>query len=169
LGLYGVSLSATWFAVLLLEQKRYLRRGWKMKVSELRIGNLAFDDEGILSEVIGFKPYDHSVRCDEEEGCIILVDLHPKDNSVRRGYETNSLYTKPIPLTEEWLVRFGFYVFKYQEDNFGWIKNGVNISKYFNFVLMYPNGDYYDSIKIQHVHQLQNLYCALTGEELKYD
>jgi len=38
LGLYGVSLSATWFAALLLEQKKCLRRGWKMTTNILLLG-----------------------------------------------------------------------------------------------------------------------------------
>ena len=61
---------------------------------------------------------------------------------------------KPIPLTEEWLLKFGFresnkYLFKYK---LGLKKRGDNY--------------FYDNISIKHVHQLQNLYFALTGEEL---
>ena len=69
---------------------------------------------------------------------------------------------KPIPLTEKYLLRFGFersglYHVKNQvhiHDEHGWTDTGYEYR--FN----------YTSIKIKHVHQLQNLYFALTGEEL---
>ena len=66
----------------------------------------------------------------------------------------------PIPLTEEWLLKFGF------EKKIGWddliyhVKNNVDL---YEFLSGY---EYYD-FHIKHVHQLQNLYFALTGEELK--
>ena len=72
---------------------------------------------------------------------------------------------KPMPLTEEWLLKFGFEknengLFKLfnesevpillNEDLNGWTCDGINFS---------VNGT-------QYIHQLQNLYFALTGEEL---
>lgn len=72
-------------------------------------------------------------------------------------------YFEPIPLTEEWLLRFGFNtisdrIFFY--GNFGYefgITNRAVLKNEKHFVL-FP--------KIKYVHQLQNLYFALTGEEL---
>ena len=75
---------------------------------------------------------------------------------------------KPMPLTEEWLVKFGFenmsettdYYFKLNDFIIGgWRKT------------LYPsiNGESgleAFGIEIKYVHQLQNLYFALTGEEL---
>lgn len=84
----------------------------------------------------------------------------------------------PIPLTEEWLVKFGFEL-KAKEFNF-WGKNGWHISNT-NGSFQKDTGDvivqeeWYLFIadkpvhmlpKIQYVHQLQNLYFSLTGEEL---
>lgn len=77
---------------------------------------------------------------------------------------------EPIPLTEEWLERFGFeydenddwFVFESNKEvSFSMDKNGV----------MYYFGNleplWVDILsKIKYVHQLQNLYFALTGEEL---
>ena len=63
----------------------------------------------------------------------------------------------PIPLTEEWL------------GNFNW--NGYNPLHFnSNFEIdnkgrLYCNGDY-KGVNINYVHQLQNLYFALTGREL---
>lgn len=82
---------------------------------------------------------------------------------------------EPIPLTEEWLVSFGF------EKN----KHGVYLSPYENSIndecftrmcfdfledkMFVVNSNAYDGFYVEcnHVHQLQNLYFALTGEELE--
>ena len=69
---------------------------------------------------------------------------------------------KPIPLTEEWLIKFGFDK-KFSKDKFTIIPNGK---------LDYEKGrTYFNAWTIlehqpEYVHQLQNLYFALTGEEL---
>jgi len=69
---------------------------------------------------------------------------------------------EPIPLTEEWLVKFGFE-----------IKQGRFGNEYFGKINLYTASDkkivfcYDDCLKgINYVHQLQNLYFALIGEEL---
>jgi hypothetical protein len=86
---------------------------------------------------------------------------------------------EPIPLTEEWLVKFGF---NYEDPliygKSGWylkLKNqdlpsfiffnnhlqcSLFISSSFNMCFIDTNGH------CEHVHQLQNLYFALTGTEL---
>lgn len=80
------------------------------------------------------------------------------------------LNAKPIPLTEEWLTRFGFEYRKCGMDvNHGpfchydyWV-----LGKFF----IRGNGTRFGyesdiAVKLEYVHQLQNLYHALTGEEL---
>jgi hypothetical protein len=73
---------------------------------------------------------------------------------------------KPIPLTEEWLFKFGFKF----DGHCSWWKNklieltidtGEDEYSVFN-----DNGDYITLKGIKYVHSLQNLYFALTGEEL---
>jgi hypothetical protein len=68
---------------------------------------------------------------------------------------------EPIPLTEEWLVKFGFekYKFDHKENQYRY-KERLIVSRDGNFV------DYGSSVILKHLHQLQNLYHALTGEEL---
>lgn len=72
---------------------------------------------------------------------------------------------EPIPLTEEWLLKFGFkkdlendlYLESTSTSFFVWQNNRVELL------------DNKNNICISHceyVHQLQNLYFALTGEEL---
>ena len=69
---------------------------------------------------------------------------------------------KPIPLTEEWLMKFGFK--KYNK--YGWyeINNYNQINLKGDYLV---NGIQCISNKIYNVHQLQNLYFAQTGEELE--
>jgi hypothetical protein len=75
---------------------------------------------------------------------------------------------EPIPITEEWLLKFGF------EKTMSWtyVKDLVG-----NLKLVYYLGEkgwsmgfksYSDFPNLKYVHQLQNLYFALTGEELTY-
>ena len=102
-----------------------------------------------------------------------------------KNMETNASHYQPIPLTEEWLLKFGFkesihnwFGLKYFtecEEHVEEMKIEYNIvsnrlaiydaieeTDMVN-ILSYP---IYTAKKIQYVHQLQNLYFALTGEEL---
>ena len=109
-----------------------------MEVQELRIGNKVFAD----FEVYG---YDYS------EGDLTTYD----------GYGLHRI--KPIPLTEEILLKAGFE--KYKDTDF-YIAHGFEIP-YFK-----AGGDLIVEVeisKIKSVHQLQNLYYALTGEELNIE
>jgi len=70
----------------------------------------------------------------------------------------------PIPLTEEWLIKIGFK----QNDL---IKSEYNIGT--ERVAKIDHGFFFDryhweaSKRIKYVHQLQNLYFELTGDELQ--
>ena len=73
--------------------------------------------------------------------------------------ESFNLENRPIPLTEEWLLKFGLskengYPYKF---NKGYLKirNGVFFFKYHDI-----------EVDLPFVHQLQNLNFALTGVEL---
>ena len=99
-----------------------------MKASELRIGNSIMQDDDF-----------------------VFVTLWRLELM-----EKNKLEYKPIPLTEEWLFKFGFekaYETCYQYKDF--ILND-------KFIMM----DIDITIQLKYVHQLQNLYHSLTGEEL---
>ena len=67
--------------------------------------------------------------------------------------------TEPIPLTEEWLVKFGFKFL----NGYGFPMFGNYLQKEDGIYWYNVNGNFID---IDHVHQLQNLYFALTNEEL---
>jgi hypothetical protein len=67
---------------------------------------------------------------------------------------------QPIPLTEEWLLKFGFEYSDLNGDSGLWKIPPFQIyGKYNQFIYDYR-------LDVNYVHQLQNLYFALTGEEL---
>lgn len=73
----------------------------------------------------------------------------------------------PIPLTEEWLLRFGFELI----NNDYWQSRNLELKLHWtvNKNKMIPEfceKRLITGYNFQHVHQLQNLYFALTGEEL---
>lgn len=72
-------------------------------------------------------------------------------------------YLKPIPLTEEWLLRLGFEQFKDGTKRFFNYSFMIQIleDRFAVYVL--------DRIikSVIYVHELQNLHFAITGEELK--
>ena len=116
-----------------------------MKVTELRIGNLVYFEYQVVDINIG--------------------DFHI--------IEKESKFFKPIPLTEEWLLKLGFELHSdYIEDRWFVIKTrkrGVTLEislKLKRSMLMNDNVDFCDIWNIKYVHQLQNLYFALTGKEL---
>jgi hypothetical protein len=122
-----------------------------MKATELRIGNLVQD------------------RHSEECGMIDIVVLGIIDTMENHSYE-------PIPLTEEWLLKFGFIR---QGGRKMWVKDklcidlkelpnirGEFIEGWYIGLKDLGNVLFHSFMKVNHVHQLQNLYFALTGEEL---
>ena len=131
-----------------------------MKASELRIGNY------VKFKGCGDKPF-KVFRIDTTESSTFTT-------------------AEPIPLTEEWLLRFGFEDYQKTENPDYLNEFGQEWHKiYFNgFYYMHNDrgkgyemsisGACYDestglhsfSNPIEFVHHLQNLYFALTGEEL---
>ena len=92
---------------------------------------------------------------------------------VEFGYELDDIknnpnIVKPIPLTEEWLVKFGFeYKDGYLTLELGYF-SGSNFIYWIGDVLnLFCKSGMMLTNNIKYVHQLQNLYFALTGEELK--
>jgi hypothetical protein len=70
------------------------------------------------------------------------------------------------PLTEKALLKFGFIEFNewfFLENRF----TSINISPLTGHCSIGANEEYDLPYKVLYIHQLQNLYFALTGEELK--
>jgi hypothetical protein len=115
-----------------------------MKASELRIGNKFY----LPNSEIGTISY-HEIR-------LLVVSLE------KPNY-------KPIPLTEEWLLKFGFEINRQtKEENNIWRcyseEGFFEVEQIGSSFFLDDNHCY--GTKINYVHQLQNLYFALTGEEL---
>ena len=83
-------------------------------------------------------------------------------------FTTDKVHFKPLPLTEERLLKFGFVTTQW--DNFDSYRLEIGNNDY--AIVIYSDGrcEVGDIIitKINYVHQLQNLYFALKGEELKF-
>lgn len=77
---------------------------------------------------------------------------------------------KPIPLTEEWLLRFGFKNDYKKENWIGYfplmLKKCLQTHWTVRIICNNVKDNFSTTAEIKHVHQLQNLYFALTGEEL---
>lgn len=113
----------------------------EIKASELRIGNYYLNPNNEVRQITY-----HEIR-------LLVVAIESPNYSL-------------IPLTEEWLAKFGF-------DNFMG-KGKVYMKPFFNIEIWENNTFQYETQsgfcrEIKHVHQLQNLYFALTGKELKYE
>jgi len=125
-----------------------------MKATELRIGNWV-EIQGIQSKIILV----------DTEGCIC-------ENEYCEDFENNNITQnlQPIPLTEEWLERFGFdsVALGYEiDDRFITLRPEEDENGGFDLFIMIANIEQPMYITyIDYVHQLQNLYFALTGEEL---
>ena len=114
-----------------------------MKANELRIGNLVkYSDKDLLFTVTEISQAGIGVENEIEETWIELDSF------------------EPIPLTEEWLLKFGFEKIgvNFHLNNFCiWFK-----LIHENYWFRYDN----QGIEIKYVHQLQNLFYCLCGEEL---
>lgn len=136
-----------------------------MNVNELRIGNFVSDNTKLQCVVIGLNPFSHSVRCDEAEGCDILIDVYRKDGGVDKGYECDSNHCLPIPITEEWLIKLGFEKSDYP--NFTRKVSALTMTCRIQIGINYSEfGGIYFGDKFQYVHQLQNFIFAVSGQEI---
>jgi len=132
-----------------------------MKAEEFRLGNLIF--------------YHIEDKFDEHKEWDEVSPIDYSDLRVLVIYEDNSEY-KPIPLTEEWLLKFGF------DERIDILKDkyfelGIDAEYGASFVASKNEKGLWevyltdcDGGKIgdskTYIHQFQNLYFALTGEEL---
>jgi hypothetical protein len=123
-----------------------------MKANEMRIGNVV----NIVNTTRDFLG-----RVWYSDALISHEDIY----DIARG---NDYQYNPIPLTEEWLLKFGF---KYDTDNDKLCKSlHIDILSFraSEGHMCLESQGYRTLYKhIKYVHQLQNLYFALTGEELE--
>lgn len=77
------------------------------------------------------------------------------------------LWCKPIPLTEKWLLKMGFESEIGADCLFLKIEMSDVKIRFDKFGIRIGFAHYYRTPYVKYVHQLQNLYYALTNEELK--
>jgi len=109
-----------------------------MKAEGIRIGNL-LSKNGNVIKVKGISRHCGDYAINTEDSWVYLKNC------------------EPIKLTEKWLLKFGF------------IKDSVHL--YYSLGQFIIRHDFVlcdidIRVEIKHVHQLQNLYFALRGEEL---
>lgn len=140
-----------------------------INAQDLRIGNWVKDRGEKLIRIDFFEHLEKNYSCKFGMNNDIVDEfgpLHP--------FTEYTEYAIPIPLTEEILLKCGFE--KRKENNFY-----IDEEKYHTISILKVNNQYMPSIKsnhhevgqmfslygIQYLHQLQNLYFALTNKELE--
>ena len=124
-----------------------------MKATELRIGNY-------------FEYKKHIIQFAIED----FVEISNNDQFLE-------LFLKPIPITGQWLKDFGFEIID-MESGFGCFYYYKKVFKdqfylrksyrggYYYGINLEKGKEFHDAPTIEYIHQLQNLYFALTGKEL---
>lgn len=109
--------------------------------SELRVGNF-------VDTVTAYPDY------------IIVAGIYKGHVCFHDGDMFLPKYVEPLDLTPEWLERFGF---DNNKDHEGYYMSGGWICKNYSE----GDGGVHCIAEVRYVHQLQNLYFALTGQELE--
>ena len=125
-----------------------------MKASELRIGNWYQNKS-------------------------VDIDLRYQQITFFEDAHYTATYCDAIPLTEEWLLKFGFI----KETSPHSVSFHLPIGKSYQYIYFHPKSNEFGlvmfdeeeetentayNLKSPYVHSLQNLYFALTNEELIY-
>jgi hypothetical protein len=135
-----------------------------MEIKELRIGNLVWEDYS---------------------GNMLVSQINYSTDSVflRKGWLlTEGRYLcngiQPIPLNEDWLLKFGFrkrkacgnYWFEKKIKGILFLTNDINPKIGFAYSIKLEHVFIHDmngAARFKHVHLLQNIVFALTGTELE--
>lgn len=124
-----------------------------MKANELRLNNYIYD------------VYD--LKLGKSAVVDIVTDLTFYDDGSGSINNTDENFFEPIPINAEWLLKCGFECVHEMEayadkHHYGY----ANCEGTFTF-MPFCTTDTNCHIKIKYVHQLQNLYFALTEKELE--
>ncbi len=127
-----------------------------MDPKEVRICNLVNYNDGEY----GFDDY------------VVIIEPHEIHTYRTIAERIKNAEFHPIPITPEWLERLGFEKRISPKGHENWVMYSQH---HFAFVLReitpfigftYHSYGTDHSLQIDHIHQLQNLYHALTGQEL---
>lgn len=120
-----------------------------MKTKDLKIGNFVTTPRGIEKVVEVHRNHVMFAPLRESPYITYMIDM-----------------LKPIELNKEWLIKLGFEPKQYELQK----EEGLFIFAYdveLNLIIHWGTGQLDEGLEhINNVHELQNLYVALTGEEL---
>lgn len=97
-----------------------------------------------------------------------LVIKHISYGNYQNSYHTDQPVYEPIPITDDWLIRLGFeepkgYGGFVIDDDYTYTLHPIlTMDQCYSFYI----NESHETV-VRYVHQLQNLYFALTGKELK--
>lgn len=121
-----------------------------IQANELRIGNLVYNESYITEKITS------------------VIEDQVKSKPYLSFFDENWVNIKhiePIPLTEEWLLKFGF-----ETDEICFYKENFTIGHFAgNMFIWLPSGSLSSSkygVEIKTIHHLQNLYFSLFEKEL---
>ena len=129
-----------------------------MKTTDFRIGNYV--------QHIPTKTLCRVSELTGEASCISADEVERYGHTIRRDLE-------PILLREKWFGLLGFENYFTSDPQDRGAGRCFNIG---NFKVYMPNEDYYrfiynindeETVELEYVHQLQNLYFVIKGRELK--
>lgn len=121
--------------------------------NELRIGNWVYDSfNDVIVKVIGIR----------------LENVICEWGHLKGEYKCNYEYLEPIPLTEGLLAKCMFSEYEFEDDIFLHDEEDVCVQKSYKeyYPYSFENSDTIGT-PIRYLHQLQNLFFALTGKELE--
>ena len=122
----------------------------QLKVGDLRIGNVLFYGDRIAKVSSVYRT--HFV-CEEPKTRLVF------GNSIQNNFQ-------PIPLTEEWLVKFGFKKDTGDIYHYNFFKACFTADNPMWFGQSGCCQDETIKENIKYVHELQNIYYAITNQEL---
>jgi hypothetical protein len=132
-----------------------------IQANELRVGNIVDLYKGVIHYRTTYV-YSISIEGINDEYGNSTAFFNAEDNS--------EYAVKPIPLTEEWLLRFGFKEEErsaYYDNSHRFLKDDFLYDlKDGSLTIAFSMDEGNLAVKAPYVHQLQNLYFALTGKEL---
>ena len=122
-----------------------------VSVTDVRVGNLIFNDYGEIQPIYGV----------DEKSILTKVDVN--------GW---SICFKPkgVPISEEWLFKFGFIKYGKLHDSYKLnpfiVELGI-LGNHYTFRKIMTKDESMLLKEMKCVHELQNLYFSITGSELQ--
>lgn len=133
-----------------------------MKANELRIGNF------VKNTTMNYECVVYGILNDR-----LVAVTYPSGVTASEYPE----HIAPITLTEDWLLRAGFSkqinkgfvtFHKYVCMTDFYLRESFKGGYYFGFIINGRHYEFNDATNYEYVHQLQNLFFALTGDELTF-